>query len=181
MKGKCHTEETKRKMVKNHKGMLGQHHSEKTKRKISKSEKGKTVTKETKKKMSKEATQRWLNPEYREKVIKNTLKGLLKRPTSLEKQMLAIIEKHSLPYRYTGDGSFLIGFKNPDFVNTNGQKICIEVHPRRMCKYWGNQTPDQYHQTRTIHFKKWGWKCLVFFDDDLKNEEKTVEEVKRWK
>jgi len=109
----------------------------------------------------------WQDLEYRERVIRNTLKGLFKRPTSLEKQFIGLIQKYSLPYRYTGDGSFLIGFKNPDFVNTNGAKICIEV------------TNPYYHDIdwadkRINHFKKYGWDCFIFFSEGKKLNDKEI-------
>ena len=67
------------------------------------------------------------NPELREKCIKNALIASQKRPTETEKFMIDLIKKYDLSYKYVGNGSFLIGYKNPDFVNINGQKICIEV------------------------------------------------------
>ncbi len=54
--GKHHSEETKRKMRKNHKGMLNKNHSEETKKKMSESQKGITHSEETKKKISKSKT-----------------------------------------------------------------------------------------------------------------------------
>jgi very-short-patch-repair endonuclease len=121
-------------------------------------------TRECKQKISTSQKKKYQNPEFRERMIKASLKGLLKRPTSLEKQMLAIIEKHSLPYRYTGDGSFLIGYKNPDFVNTDGQKICIEVANTF-------HHAEDYEEKRKEHFKKWGWDCIVFRGDKLDENE----------
>jgi hypothetical protein len=38
-----------------------------------------------------------------------------------------ITQKMNIPFKYTGNGSFIIGFKNPDFVNINGKKICLEL------------------------------------------------------
>jgi hypothetical protein len=112
------------------------------------------------KKISISSKEKWKDPEYREKTIKAQLKGLFKRPTSLEKQMIEIIKRNNLPYKYCGDGSFMIGFKNPDFVNVNGQKICIEV---------ANifHHPDPYIEQRKKHFAKYGWKCIIFRQDKL--------------
>ncbi len=103
---------------------------------------------------------KWQNQEYREKTIRAQLKGLFKRPTSIEKQMIGIIQKYNLPYKYTGDGSFLIGFKNPDFVNVNGEKKLIEV---------GNVFHHQgdYVKKRREHFAKYGWKSYIFIQDKL--------------
>lgn len=106
---------------------------------------------------------RWANPEYKERLIKNILKGLMKRPTSLERHMIEIINHHHLPFKYVGDGSFLIGYKNPDFIESNGRKVCIEV------------TNSYYHDTdwanrRQKHFAKYGWRCIIFFERDINTQ-----------
>lgn len=110
----------------------------------------------------------WQDPEYRDKTIAAALAGLFKRPTSLEKQFIKLIEEYNLPYKYTGDGSFLIGYKNPDFVNINGAKICIEVAE----PYFHD---NNYAEERTKHFAKYGWKCYVFLaQDERLNEGKVL-------
>jgi hypothetical protein len=109
----------------------------------------------------------WNDKDWEEKRIKASLKGLLKRPTKLEQTFMKFIQKYNLPYRYVGDGSFLIGFKNPDFVNVNGKKICIEVANTI------HHSKD-YEKQRIGYFAKWGWKCLVFFverENDIWNLE----------
>ena len=65
--------------------------------------------------------------EWNEKRIKAVLKGLLKRPTKLEQKYSEFYDKYDLPFKYCGNGSLLIGYKNPDFVESNGKKVCIEV------------------------------------------------------
>jgi hypothetical protein len=102
----------------------------------------------------------WKNEEYREKTIKKIIKRMIKRPTSLERRFIDIIQKYKLPYKYVGDGSFLIGFKNPDFININGDKSCIEVANRF------------HHQgdwaiKRREHFKNYGWDCAIIFEDEM--------------
>ena len=101
--------------------------------------------------------------------IENVFKANWKRPTSLEKRFIKIIEKYNLPYRYTGNGSFLIGYKNPDFVNTNGDKICIEV-----ANHFHHQ--GNWAEKRIEHFAKWGWKCLIFWSKRNKSEFEFSEE-----
>jgi very-short-patch-repair endonuclease len=113
----------------------------------------------------------WNDKIYREKTIKAQLNGLLKRPTSLEQKMIDIINRNNLPYKYTGNGEFLIGFKNPDFVNVNGQKICIEV--ANIFHHQGN-----YEEKRKEHFAKYGWKCIVFKQDIL-NENEVLEKLSK--
>lgn len=196
--GKSHSEETKNKiglsnrkpnlLLKGHKFNLGRHHTKETKQKLRKINLGvkrpqisKIVSErnrinnpmkdpKTAKKHSETMKIKWKDIFYRDKVIKNTLKGLFKRPTSLEKQMIEIIKRNNLPYKYTGDGSFLIGYKNPDFINTNGKKICIEVANTIHHK-------EDYEQKRKEHFAKYGWKCIVFRTNNL-YENEVIKKIK---
>jgi hypothetical protein len=160
--------------------MLGRNQPEETKKKISETEKalyakGKRIPYWLGKKnhfVSAANIRNWENKEYREMVIKNTLKASRRRPTSLEKQMIEIIKKRNLPYKYVGDGSFLIGYKNPDFVNINGQKICIEVANRF-------HHDMKWARNRIKHFNKLGWKCLIFFENRKNNlnEEQIIKKL----
>jgi len=102
----------------------------------------------------------WQDPELRERRIQNTLKGLLKRPTSLEQRFIKFFTDYRLPFKYVGDGSFLIGYKNPDFVNTNGRKIVIEVSN----SFFHRDKPD-WATRRKAHFKKYGWDCIILETD----------------
>jgi len=129
--------------------------------------KGRKITKERKIKISFSARKNWQNKEFREKALKAMWSGSYKRPTSLEKQFIELIKELNLPYKYTGNGSCIIGYKNPDFININGQKICIEVRNRIVCEVFSKITPEEYKKQRIKHFSKFGWKCLVFFEDEL--------------
>lgn len=123
-----------------------------------------------KKKMSQIGKNKWQDKDYKEKMIALALKGLLKRPTSLEKQMIKIIKKYNLPYKYVGDGSFLIGYKNPDFININGVKKYIEVG--NIFHHQGN-----YIAERSKHFAKYGWQGYFFITQKL-DEEKIMKILK---
>lgn len=120
----------------------------------------KQQSKELKNRISRLAKLRWQDPEF----FKKSFKAFSRRPTSLEKQMMEIIRKYNLPYKYTGDGSFLIGWKNPDFVNTNSEKKVIEV---------GNiyHHPYPYAENRAKHYAKYGWASYIFIQDKLNEEE----------
>jgi hypothetical protein len=102
----------------------------------------------------------WQNPWYRKKVTENSLKCLLKRPTSLERKIIELMEKHNLPFKYCGNGSFLIGFKNPDFYEINGRNICIEVANRF-------HHDSNWAKNRVKDFAKYGWKCLIIWWDEI--------------
>lgn len=123
------------------------------------------------------AISQWKDPVYRKKTIKgligrrwelseNSLKNILKshwnRPTSLEKQMIKIIKKYKLPYKYVGDGQFILGGKCPDFINTCNEKICLEVH-----NFYHH--PAGYRKERAKYFKKLGWKTIFINEDEINN------------
>ena len=179
--------------------MLGKHHSEETKRKMSEMRKGQNtwsrgrkLTSEHIKKIGLASKFNWKNIEYRNKVMnslkkkwedkkfvekirKAQLKGLFKRPTSLERRFIEIIQEHNLPFAYCGDGSLLIGCKNPDFYETNGKKICIEVRSKEVCQLLQHLSFQQYARQRKEHFAKYGWKCLIFWGKKNKlNENKII-------
>lgn len=169
MKGKNHTLETKRKISVNIKRfwedlefrrkMLERSHSErKIKQAIVNLPSGERIR------------ELWKTKEYREKVMKNSLKGLIKRPTSFEKFFIQLFEKYEMPFKYVGDGAFFIGEKNPDFISKDGSKICIEVS-------YGFFKDEDYEIRRIEYFAKHGWKCLVFFEDDLKNKDQILNQI----
>jgi hypothetical protein len=133
--------------------------SEEWKKKMSEVHKGIFPSLEARKKLSEIVKRRWQNKEFREKVIKSLLCKLKNRPTSLEKKAMEIIKKYDLPFQYVGDGSFLIGYKNPDFIHKE-KKICLEV-----CNYFHH--PKGYKEKRIDYFAKWGWKCFVFYENEL--------------
>lgn len=103
---------------------------------------------------------RWSDEKYREDTLKRIIKGLVKRPTSLERRIMSIIFQNNIPLKYTGDGSFIIGYKNPDFININGKKKCLEV---------GNKIfhDSEYEHKRIDYFGKWGWDCLVLWEENM--------------
>jgi hypothetical protein len=98
----------------------------------------------------------WQNQDWRENVLK---KSLRKRPTSLERDFINIIQQHGLPFLYTGDGSQIIGFKNPDFVHTGGKPICVET-----ANYYHHRDP--WAENRVKYFTGFGWECVILWSGD---------------
>lgn len=108
----------------------------------------------------------WANPEWKQRQVALARQGEFKRPTKPEQQLIDIITKNNLPYRYTGDGSFIIGGLNPDFVNVNGRKIAIELFG----DYWHSKKADSYIDTeegRAIRFKEYGWELVVIWETEI--------------
>lgn len=157
--GKCLSEEHKQKLSEAHKGqiswMKGKHHSEETKEKISKAKK---------------------NPSEETRAKLRDARKHQKIPTHHTKPELIyeeICKKDHLPFRYTGDGSFWIGNINPDFVETNGKKIVVEIFG----DYWHSPLLNwKLKEKGTLAYRKrilkeYGWKLIVFWETDLKRED----------
>jgi hypothetical protein len=81
----------------------------------------------------------------------------------------ALCDKHQLPFKYTGDGSLWIGNVNPDFVESTGKKIAIEIFGT----YWHSPLINPHLHTnarldyRQRTLKKHRWKLIVLWDTDL--------------
>jgi len=133
--------------------------------------KGRSFSKEVKEKMGLSSKKRWENPEYREKTIKAQLKGLMKRPTSFEKKIAELCIENSLPFVYTGDGRFLINFKNPDFTNYQ-DKIVMEVF-YSWFKIRDYGSVENYKKHCIKKYNPAGWK-VIFIDENEVN-------VNNWK
>jgi very-short-patch-repair endonuclease len=167
MKGKHLSEESKNKLSVANKGkrrspetefvkgftpwITGRKHSEETKKKM----REKRLSEETKNKLSMALRGRKLSAEHIKKALSR------RTPTSLEKKFQGIIDKNGLPYKFVGDGSFMIGRKNPDFINTNGEKIAIEVYARYY-KLKHAETVQEWQEERERIFKEHGWRVLFF-------------------
>ena len=102
--------------------------------------------------------------------VETIKKRLRKNPiSSLEKKMIRIINKNNLPYKFVGNGDFILGNKCPDFINYNGKKIAIEVFYRDHKEKF-NHGLKEWKKKRTKVFNEYGWK-LFFFDETQVNEE----------
>ena len=107
----------------------------------------------------------WDNPEYAKKTSEAIIKGLLKRPTSYEKKISELCIENNLPFVYTGDGTFLIGHKNPDFVNKK-ERIAIEVYH----DYWKIRdfgSCEEYERQRSEYFDKYGYKTIFIRTEEI--------------
>lgn len=183
-KGKKCPEEVKRKISLKQKGRVSHFKNksyeeiygiEKTKlEKIKRSiaHKGKKLSEKHKKKIIHNMKEKWKEYEYREKQIKAILKALFKRPTKLEQKFIEFCKQNNLPFNYCGNGSLLIGYKNPDFVENNGKKLCIEIYNR----LWPKRI-ENWEQNRIEHFAKFGWNCIFIEQKELENQEKLLEKI----
>jgi len=130
---------------------------------------GRKRTDETREKMSNAK----MGIHHSAEVIKKMLTR--RTPTSLEMKFLDIIEKNGLPYKFVGDGSFMIGRKNPDFININGDKIAIEVYARYY-KLRHAKTVQEWKEERQRVFKEYGWEA-IFFDETQVTEKNVLKQL----
>jgi len=117
----------------------------------------------------------WRDPEY----ARNQHKAIHAIPNKPETILLELLQ-NLFPdeYKYVGDGSILIGFKNPDFVNINGQKKVIELFG----DYWHSEgvtgvSEEQHVQERKDTFRKYGYQTLVIWEHELENTDLTKQKV----
>lgn len=112
------------------------------------------------------------DPDFRRK----RLKALCQKPTRPERQLMKIIEEYNLPYKYVGDGSFIIEGFNPDFINTNGEKHIIEVFGR----VWHDTLVRDWSRTelgRIMTYNSYGYRTLVIWDDEMNNEDAIAKRI----
>lgn len=139
---------------------------------------GRKHTEETRKLMSQRARERGENPEY----VSKLLARLQIKPTKIEKQLDSILQKYfPSQWKYVGDGTLMIGRYNPDFANCNGKKQLIEVYG----EYWHSSknkrlTWDKTELGRMMAYNSLGFRCLILWESEVKNEEAVVARVKQF-
>lgn len=159
---KCHTEEAKEKIRLSRIGKpttLGACLSDETKNRISKAKLGKPVNKSLTR--SQTYISKWQDPDFAKGRISSILRSAKNRPNKSEKQLMNLLETN-FPgeYKYVGDGSFVIGRLNPDFVNINGRKQVIELFGN----YW--HKPEEALQ-RENTFSEYGFQTLIIWESEL--------------
>jgi len=82
-------------------------------------------------------------------------------------------------WQYVGNGKIVIGAYCPDFININSQKQIIELFG----DYWHTRPNIPYHQTeigRKEIFSQYGYKTLIIWERELKNEEKLISKIHKF-
>jgi len=152
-----------------HKNFLGNHHSKVSKQRISKAKKGtlpwntgKVWDNATKKKMSDSHKGEVFTVERIRKILHRRI------PTSLEKKFQGLVSSNNLPFVFVGDGSFMIGKRNPDFIHSNGKFIVIEVYYRYFKELDGRDL-IAWKIDRENYFLERGWSTLFFDETQIMN------------
>ncbi len=158
--GKKHSEETKRKIGLGNKGkLLGKQFSQEHCQKLSKVKMGKKATIETKQKLSVKTKNQWKDKNFTDKIYKSRQAT----PNKKELQLKSILDNmYPGEWKYTGDFSFVINGKNPDFTNCNGKKLLIELFG----DYWHR---GENPQDRIEIFKSFGYQTLIIWEKELQD------------
>jgi hypothetical protein len=143
--------------------------------------KGITPSQKTRQKLSESIKDKIENDaEYRQQVLlalEKARKEIHRKPNIQEQQLIQLIEQGKFPFKYTGDGSFVIGGYIPDFVNTDGKKQTIELFG----DYWHNRDNIPWHQTelgRMMAYSQFGYKTLVIWERELKEPAVVISRIK---
>lgn len=165
--GRRHSVETKAKISANHLGKLnpnyGKHPSLETRAKLSVSRRGEK------------------NPFYGKRHSEEILHRILcpSKPNKQELKLQAILDSY-FPgeWKFVGDGQVIIGGLCPDFTNINGKKYLIELFE----DYWHSKVRSwtRTELGRIMCYNSYGYKCLVIWEHELKNEVALVEKLIKW-
>lgn len=137
--------------------MYGKHHSEKTKKLLSQRTTEQFRNIEYRRLLSQKAKERCRDLSVIRKILQ------FKRPTSLEKKMDEFLQRHfPNQWKYTGNGSFVVGGKNPDFVHTS-KKYVILVNG----EHWHQDIFEEPVQIN--HYLQYGYNCIVIWENELKH------------
>lgn len=147
-------------------GEKGHKKSDESRRKMSIAHKGKRLSPAT------EFTSEGLKKKYRDPVyIEKMKKAWNLKPNKPEILIMKLLDKlYPGEWKYTGDFSFMINGKCPDFVNCNGQKKIIELFG----DYWHK---GQNPQDRIDAFKPFGYDTLVIWERELKDMDAVITRI----
>jgi len=147
--------------------MKGKHHTEEANRKNSDAHKGKRLSPKT------EFTSDLLKGRYQDPAyVQKMAKAWNIKPNKPESCLNNLLEGlYPGQWKYTGDFSFTINGKCPDFVNCNGQKKIIELFG----DYWHR---GQNPQDRIDTFRPFGYETLVIWEHELKNIDSVIERIR---
>lgn len=120
-------------------------------------------------------------PDTRRKKIEGILKSVQAKPNTKEQKLNRILKKY-FPgeFKLNVKGQVVVAGKVPDFVNVNGRKLLVE----HFGTYWHGESVQGIsakaeEANRKKLFARWGFKTVVVWEDELKNEAQVVSKVRR--
>ena len=140
------------------------------------SQRGKERPQDVKDKCRESGKQYWdeLTEEERNERIKIWARSQRFRPNKVETYLLDVLNNlYPNEWKYTGDFSFVINGRSPDFTNVNGKKKLIELFG----DYWHKGDDPK---ARAEIFKPFGYDTLVIWEHELKNQKDLESKIKRF-
>jgi very-short-patch-repair endonuclease len=119
----------------------------------------------------------WKNPAY--VIMQIQKRGV--QPNITETKFGEIFKRYFPDFKYNGDGRLGVVLAGlvPDFVNTNGRKIVIEIFGEY---YHGEKNKQlKWHQTelgRVMAYKSVGFNCLILWSKELRNEPELLAKIR---
>lgn len=96
-----------------------------------------------------------------------------KRPNKKEQLLFDMLAQARLPYKYVGDGEFILGGCCPDFLNVNGEKKLIELFGN----YWHR---GENPENRINFFHQFGFDTMIIWESELKEPSMVIQKIKAW-
>lgn len=133
---------------------------------------GKKHSLATKAQISNSVKEKWKDEKYAAKALSANLKANGISPNKKELKLLGILNSVDKGvWEYVGNGKLIVGGKCPDYVSKNEPEKLLELFG----DYWHK---GQNPQDRIDFFEKYGYKCLVIWENELKKEGLLKEKLK---
>ena len=120
--------------------------------------------------------------EERDKHIQAIMLGMQAHPNKPELYLLELLDAiYPNEWKYVGNGQFILGGKNPDFVNVDGRKQIIELFGN----YWHSKertgrTEKEEVRHRQKVYSQYGYGTLVIWQSELKNQSKVLTKISKF-
>lgn len=93
-----------------------------------------------------------------------------KAPNKQERFLIELFKEMELPYKFVGDGKIIIGGRNPDFINGDGQKKIIEFFG----EHWHK---DEDEEIKVEIYNQYGFKMLGIWGKELRDIDTLKEKI----
>ena len=114
-------------------------------------------------------------------IVRKIMQSNRVKPNKAELRLQSILD-HYFPgqWKFVGDGHLIIGGLCPDFLNTNNKKQIIEMFG----SYWHSEKQvkraNQTETGRIKHYEAYAFKCLIVWENELKDEAQLVKKIQAW-
>lgn len=97
----------------------------------------------------------------------------IRSPNREETMLIQLFKEYNFPYKFVGDGQVIIGGRNPDFINVNGEKKIIEFFG----EHWH---PLEDEEIKREVYAGYGFKMLGIWGKDTKDRSMVVSKIREF-